>query len=202
MTKKKLILVVVAWIVLMLLNYYYVFYFILGLEWLAVCITLLSLSIIQIVKLVKERASIFSFRFLKLIVFSLLFIVTFFRIPDRVIEKMDWALLFNKRKEIVKQVEDKKLNPNVSWNGWVCELPFEFPVVSNGGNDIGINRNEKAGTITVTFWVFRNFFEAPSTYFIYTNDAERMKAIEEKIKMYPLENWKICENWFRTKGDY
>ena len=51
----------------------------------------------------------------------------------------------------MEQVKNKELNPNVSWNGWVCELPFEFPVVSNGGNDIGITRNEENNGTTVTF---------------------------------------------------
>jgi len=50
-----------------------------------------------------------------------------------VIEKVDWFILENKRNEIVERVKNKELNPNVSWNGWVGELPFESPIVSNGG---------------------------------------------------------------------
>ena len=114
---------------------------------------------------------------------------------------MDWLIFENKRTEIVKQVKDKELNPNVSWNGWVCELPFEFPVISNGGNDIGIYRNKENNRTTVTFWVFRNFFDSPSTYFVYTNDPEEKKRIEEKIKNKPRNNWKIKKNWYRTYGE-
>jgi hypothetical protein len=127
--------------------------------------------------------------------------LTFYRTSTNLaIEKVDWVMLENKREEIVKQVKDKKLNPNVTWSDWVCELDFEFPVVSNGGNDIGINRNENGNT-TVCFWVFRNFFDSPSTHFIFTDDPIEMRAIEEKIKKNPSENWKVKENWYRTHGE-
>lgn len=110
-------------------------------------------------------------------------------------------ILENKRNEIVEQVKTKELNPNVSWNGWVCELPFEFPVVSNGGNDIGISRNKENNGTTVTFWIFRNFFDLPSTYFVYTDDPEEIKRLDKKVAEQPDANWKIKENWYRKYGD-
>src|SRR5690606_38176071 len=102
----------------------------------------------------------------------------------------------------VNQVLNKELNPNVSWNGWVCELPYEFPVVSNGGNDIGISRNDENGKTTVSFWVFRNFFDSPSTRFVYTNDPEQRKELEKRVIERPEGNWKLKEYWYRTYGEW
>lgn len=89
----------------------------------------------------------------------------------------------------------------MSWNGWVCELPFEFPIVSNGGNDIGISGNTENNGTTVTFWVFRNFFDSPSTHFVYTNDPEEITRLDKKVTENPDDNWKIKENWYRKYGD-
>ena len=127
--------------------------------------------------------------------------MTFFRQPvNQIIEKADWYIFYNKRTEVVEQVKNGELKPNVSWNGWVCELPFELPVISNGGNDIGIFRNQVNNRTTVTFWVFRNFFDSPSTHFVFTDDPEEIKRIEGKIETKPNDNWRIRENWDRTYG--
>lgn len=200
--KKSLIWIVIIWVALTLINYYYMPFFLLAFVWLALSLALLSLVVFQLIMLIKERKHIKRLRIIKLVTFATLFLLTFFRTTTHLaVEKMDWFLLESKRAEIVARVKENKLNPNVSWNGWVCELPFEFPVVSNGGNDIGIFRNKDNKGITVTFWVFRNFFDAPSTHFIFTDDPQEMKQIEEKIKDRPEDNWKIKENWYRTYGD-
>ena len=201
MTKRTLIWIVIVWALLMLFNYYYMPYFFLPFEWFGLSILLLLLSFVQLIKLIKERNAISKLRPQKVVIFIVLFFLTFFHSTDKIIEKVDWVIFFNKRTDIVCQIKKGKLNPNVSWNGWICQLPFKFPVISNGGNDIGIDRYKEKGTITVTFWIFRNYFEAPSTQFIYTDDSEETKFIQEKIKKYPSDNWKIKENWFRTTGE-
>ncbi|ESU21379.1 hypothetical protein FCR2A7T_05520 [Flavobacterium cauense R2A-7] len=118
-----------------------------------------------------------------------------------IIEKVDWNVFFYKRNQIVEKVKNGELKPNVSWNNWVCQLPFEFPIISNSGNDIGIRKNENNGKYTIHFWVFRNFLDNPSTYFVYTEDEDDIKAFEEEIKKNPKENWKLEENWYRIYGD-
>ncbi|UUV21509.1 hypothetical protein [Paenimyroides aestuarii] len=145
----------------------------------------------------------FNQRILKLAVVLILFSLTFFKanhIPQMLIEQMDWYLLFKKRTHIIEQVKNKELQPNVTYNGFMCELPFEFPIVSNGGNDIAIYYNDKK-QYTILFFVFRNFFEAPSTKIIYTENPENMNYFEEKTKRNPDDNWKIKENWYRIYGD-
>lgn len=201
-TIKGLMWTIIIWVILTLLNYYYTNFFILAFVWPGLSLTLLILTIIQLVKAIKERRNLTKLRIAKLLVFMLLFILTFFkRTTDLAIEKVDWIVFEDRRRKVVDQVKNKELNPNVSWNGWVCELPFEFPIISNGGNDIGIYRNKENNGTTVKFWVFRNFFDSPSTYFIYTDDPNKIKELEKKVAKRPGYNWKIKENWYRTYGD-
>ena len=177
-------------------------FFFLAFIWLGLILTLFTLTAIQLVKSIKERKNFTQLRIAKLVTFALLLILTFYRHKTNiVIEKVDWFILENKRTEIVQHVKNRELNPNVSWNGWVCELPFEFPVVSNGGNDIGIYTNKENNGKTVTFWVFRNFFDSPSTHFVYTDDQEKIKELDKKVFERPDDNWKIKENWYRTYGE-
>lgn len=117
------------------------------------------------------------------------------------IEKIDWHLFYQKRMAIVNQVKSGHLNPNVTWNGWVCELPYKFPIVSNGGNDIGISRNKETNSVTVTFWVYRNFFDAPSTTFVFTDNKDDIAAFEERVAVKPENNWKLGDGWYRLFGE-
>jgi hypothetical protein len=194
--------IIIGWIILTISSYYFVPYFIVAFGWFGLLAGFFAFTIYQIIKAIKERKQITKLRLYKLILFLALFFLTFYgRYVDRLIEKVDWRIFYNKRIEIVEQVKSYDLNPNVDWNGWVCELPFEFPVISHGGNDIGIIRNEEKNTTTVTFWVFRNFFSAPSTRLIYTNDSTKIESINKLIKRHPKDNWKIEENWYRTYGE-
>lgn len=194
--------IVVAWVVITLTNYYYTNFFFLAFIWFGMSLGLLIISVIQLIRLIKENKNTTTIRVIKLIVFSILFFLTFNRTTTNLaIEKVDWKLMKDRREEIVNQVKNGELEPNVSHNNWVCELPFEFPVVSNGGNDILISKNEGANTLTVTFWIFRNFFDSPSTQFTYTDDWETIQKIEEKINKDPRNNWRIEGNWYRTYGE-
>lgn len=191
--------IIIGWIILTFLNYYFVPYFIVAFEWIGLLIGFFIVAIYQIVKLIVERKKRTKLRLYKVTLFLVLFFLTFYgRYVDRVIEKVDWKIFYNKRKAIVEQVKNNELNPNVEWNGWVCELPYEFPVISHGGNDIGIFRKADEKSTTVTFWVFRNFFSAPSTHLIYTNDSTEIARIEKLIERHPKDNWKIENNWYRT----
>jgi hypothetical protein len=197
--KKTLIWIICGWVVLTIVNYYFVPYFIVVLEWLILSLILLIWSIRQAVKLIKARANLLRKNILSFSVIFALFLLTFFRKPvNRIIEKADWHIFYQKRMEVVQQVKNNELVPNVSWNGVVCELPYEFPVISNGGNDIMISKNNSTNEVTVKFFIFRNFFSAPSTYYIFTNRPEDIEFFNELINTNPDENWKIEENWYRT----
>ena len=204
MSQKTLFMITIGWVLLTLFNYYYMNFFFLACEWIFLSLGLLIAFGVQLAKLAMGPPNPGSLRVQKIGIFLLLFTLTLFRSwPNSLIETCDWWILENKRNEIVNQVKRGELNPNVSWNGIICELPFEFPVVSNGGNDIVIWRDEERNTLTVEFWVFRNFFEAPSTQFIYTNDPQKIQEIEAKIeKDQSKNNWKIKANWYRTMGTF
>ncbi|HLW40964.1 hypothetical protein [Brumimicrobium sp.] len=198
MTKKGLIWTVVAWIILTIVNYYFIPYFFLALIWFGLSFILLIVALFQLGKLLYEIKRLTEFRVLKFLTFATLFLLTFFHTTtSNVIEKIDWFLLENRRTEIINLVKNDQLNLNVKANGWVYELPYKFPVVSNGGNEIGIVRNQETNDITVTFWVFRNYFDSPSIHFIYTDNPEAINIYEKRIINKPENNWKIKKNWYR-----
>jgi energy-coupling factor transporter transmembrane protein EcfT len=172
--------------------------------WIIVCILLFVITIIyfiQLIKKIKTKKNIeILIKFSMLV--SLFFLTTFkFNyLPQILLEKIDWVILFDKRNEVVKKVKNGDLRPNVSWNGVICELPFEFPIVSNGGNNIVIELNEDE-KYTIVFYVFANFFENPSTKFVYTESDKNIQYFERKIKEHPSNNWKLRENWYRIYGE-
>ncbi len=202
-TKKILVWIIVGWCLITLINYYYTNFFILAFIWIGMSLGFFIATIVQIWKAIEEIKSVSKLRITKLFVFVTLFLLTFYGdIPNQLIEKVDWEILKNKRVEIVEKVRTGELEPNVDYNGIICELPFEIPVISNGGNDIWITSNENNNSLTVRFWIFRNFFESPSTMFIYSNNPEEMKRLENISIERPNENWKIESNWFRIKESY
>lgn len=202
MGKKGLIWTIMVWCFLRIIVYYYLPFFFLAFIWFGISFALLIALVIQLIKITKYRKSITKLRVANTVFFALLLYFTLnWRSVDNFIERIDWKIFYNKRMEIVAQVKNKELTPNVSWNGTTCELPFEFPVVSNGGNDISIERNEKDNSLTINFYIFSNFFESPSSYFIYTNDEQRKKELEILIRRDPKNNWKIDNNWYRAYYD-
>ena len=50
--------------------------------------------------------------------------------------------------------------------------------------------------------MFRNFFDSPSTYFIYTNNLVEIEKLEKKIAYRSEDNWKLHDNWYRIYGGY
>ena len=199
MTKRTLIFIIVAWLTLTVFEYYFVPFFILVPLWLLLSSGLFIIFFIELTKLIQERKVLSRLRVYKVVVFFLLFFFTFRdTLINRLIEKIDWMVFYNRRMDIVQQVRKGQLNPNVNWNGWTCQLPYDFPVISNGGNDIGIVRNQQNNTVTVTFFVFRNYMEAPSTELIYTDDKEEMATLNNLALNAPKDNWKLENNWYRT----
>ncbi|EFK36361.1 Uncharacterised protein [Chryseobacterium gleum] len=197
---KKIVILVITWLVFVLADYFYLPYFIQPFSWLLVCIILLILTVRQVIKLIKEKKNIKANRIINLSVTLSLLVLTFYnfnKIPNSIIEKIDWSISYNKRNQIVKDVLTEKLKPNTKMNNGICKLSFDFPIISNGGNDIWVYQNKTEGTKTIKFWISRGFFEAPQTYFIFTNDNETQKQYEELIKVKPEYNWKLEKNWYR-----
>lgn len=197
MTKKQLALIVL-WIVYVVLNYFISPFFLKPISWIIVCLVLFIFSISQIVKGVKHGKSLTLNSILNISIALTLFLLTFYnfmKIPDAVMEKLDWKISYNRRMQVIKELERGKLKINDDKNDGIYELPYRFPIVSNGGNDIWISKSDKGKT--VRFWISRGFFESPQTYFIYTDDAATIKQFEELIGEKPQNNWKLQENWYR-----
>lgn len=193
------------WILIQIFIFYLCPFFVIPFIWLLMMLFFLILILRNLIVAFKNRnvSLILNQRVLKLMVVILLFSLTFYKanhVPQLIIEKIDWVILYNKRKNIVDEVKNDKLKPNVSYSHVMCELPYEFPIVSNGGNDIAIYYNDKK-EYTILFFVFRNFFEAPSTKIIYSENIENINYYETKINRDPANNWKIKNNWYRIYGD-
>jgi hypothetical protein len=202
MSKRILIYIIIGWCLLTIIEYYFIPYFIVVLLWILLSIAFLGMAIIQIIKLGREWRSLSKLRIMKVLVFSIWFYLTFNQSPvNRLIEKADWWILYDRRNDIIEKVKRKELNPNGSFNNGICKLPYEFPVVSNGGNDIIIRRVMDSEELIVKFWVFRNFFEAPSTYFVYTTDEKKIDEFDKLITKDPDNNWRIEKNWYRILED-
>jgi len=193
-------ILILLWLLYNFTEYYYLPYIVKPFSWLLVCITLLILLFKQVNKVTKEWKNLKKNRLLNLSLTLFLFFLTFFnfnKIPHSIIEKIDWTFSFNERLQIVKEVLTEKLKPETERNNGICKLPFDFPLISNGGNEIWIYENKIESTKTIKFWISRGFFESPQTYFIFTNDNDVIKHYEEKIIAEPEYNWKLEENWYR-----
>jgi len=200
--KKNLVYIIFAWCLLKFVEYYFFHFLVRALFWFVLSAILLTVILSQVVKALEERKALTRLRIAKVFTFLTLFYLTLCPwFVDRLIEKIDWKMFYKKRIEIVQQVKSKSLTSNDKLSGGICELPFEFPVISNGGNDVLIYRSKNSDAVTVSFWVYRNYFNAPSTSFVYTNDIAEMKEIENGISLDPKNNWKIIDNWYRTFGE-
>ncbi|MFP3599169.1 hypothetical protein [Chryseobacterium sp. SIMBA_029] len=197
---KKISILVITWLIFVFAYYFYLPYFVQPFSWLLVCIILLFLFVRQVTKTITERKNLKENRILNLPTTFILFFLIFYnfnKIPSSIIEKVDRTISYNKRKQIVEEVLSEKLRPNTKMNNGICKLSFDFPIISNGGNDIWIYKNKTENTKTIKFWISRGFFESPQTYFIFTNDNEVKKQYEKQIKIKPESNWKLEENWYR-----
>lgn len=197
---RKILFLIAFWFIYAFVDYFYLPYFVQPFAWLLVCITLFVLLIRQIIEVIKERNNLKNYRLLNLsITFGILFLTfyNFNNIPRSVFEKIDWSVSYNKRNKIVEEVLNGELKPNTEMSNGISSLPFDFPFISNGGNDIWIYGSKTENTKTIKFWISRGFFESPQTYFIFTNDNEMKKMYEEQIKTKPEYNWKLEANWYR-----
>jgi hypothetical protein len=119
----------------------------------------------------------------------------------RIFENSNWQKLYSLRNSIIEYVIRNELNPNVQWNNFMCQLPFKSPIVSKGGNDIGIHRYDD-NTVAVYFFLSRGLLDMPSTVFVYTNNNTVISNIKKYIENDSYNNWKIEENWYRLFGEY
>ncbi|MFS4428239.1 hypothetical protein [Chryseobacterium sp. S90] len=202
---KKTLILTIIWIAYSFTDYFILPYFFKPLLWLLACLILLILSLRQIVKRFKERTKITSTGIISFLTTIVLFFLTFYRfnkIPSSIIEKLDWKISYYKRHQIVNEILKETIKPNTSMKNGIHKLSFDFPIISNGGNDIWIYENKTENTKTIKFWISRGFFEAPQIYFIFTNDPKTKMSYEKLIKNDPELNWKLEDQWYRIVERY
>lgn len=111
------------------------------------------------------------------------------------LEKIDWHLRKNQRKEIIAKLKNGNLKYNPDKSTFYLEK-FKYSLISNGGNDIVIQLGAK-NQLTVTFFINRGFLDHYSA-FVYTNDPDEIKRIENYIRLRVKgDNFKIEKNWYR-----
>lgn len=109
-------------------------------------------------------------------------------------EEIDWKWRMNEREAIVEKIKKGQIKTY----GKFTLVPFNhFPPISNGGNEISVHSYAN-GTYTIEFWIDRGFLNH-SSQFVYTNNLEHEKRIEENILRFnkPKLYRKIKDNWYR-----
>ncbi len=109
---------------------------------------------------------------------------------EHVVENLDWTLRRVARAQIVEQVKSGRFEGGHLY-GWY------FPPISNGHNNIPVER-PTAKTVSVEFLINSGFLDHYSA-FLYTNDPEKIKDIEERIISGERKGFaKLDTNWYRV----
>lgn len=119
---------------------------------------------------------------------------------EKVIEYLDWHLRRNSREEIIELIKNNKLKSHFKYSNGIIKLDrWNFPPISNGGNEISLSYNDK-NEITVLFFINRGFLDHYSA-FVYSNNPLELKHLNEHINFKKSDkslNYKIDNNWFRV----
>jgi hypothetical protein len=154
-----------------------------------------------------ERKHLTKSRLQKLAVYSTLLITNFlYPYTDRLLEIADWHIQYNRRVQLVEQVRSYKLNCSTNNNNnfipW-CSLPYNIPVLSNNGNRIILYRDNSYGPkLTVEFVLYNGYIDQPATMLVYSDNPLKIAELENRIIYDSDNNWKIENNWYRTRGGF
>jgi hypothetical protein len=104
---------------------------------------------------------------------------------QQTVEKIDWKLRRGEREQIVAKfkAEDPK-------TAYYKIDEFNFPPISNGGNEILIDKR-KNGKLTIEFYIDRGFIDHYSA-FVYTNDSAYEKELKSSTYARQLD-----KNWYK-----
>lgn len=115
---------------------------------------------------------------------------------EEAMAELDWQLRKKSRMEIVNLIKAGTISPNVNDRPRVCLLSSEkYPLISNGGNEISIERDEK-GKLSVEFFIDRGFLDHYSA-FVYSESPERIRELEQTVERSAFSSRKIDRNWYK-----
>ena len=202
MKKYSHFIVALIWCIYAVYDYYYGHFFIAAIVWVATIAILSLVTFVQFCKLIAEWKLYFKQRIF-ILFFYLLFTILVVKnhVTHEIIEQIDTFVFLYQKKEIVEKIKQGEITKDLKSHSVYTQLPSGYPQVSNPNNKIIISRNEVDNTLTVYFYIFSNFMEAPSIILFYTNDPDMIKSLEEDIVAHPEQNWKVEENWYRFYGE-
>ena len=197
-------LILLTWVLLELLIFYEI--------WdLASFIILFFVAFLFFILLIRNGVKLFQsrkrldfkkriFKFLFVLTILFLTIFKFNYIPQNLIERFDWILLYDKRVKIIEDIKLGKIKTNVYQNNSLYRLPYKYPIISNSGNEIVIEKDNK-NFYTVDFFITRPIFISPAARIVFTESEDVSSEFEKKIKEDPTQNKKLEKNWYRISGD-
>jgi hypothetical protein len=107
--------------------------------------------------------------------------------------RLDFAINYNRRMEVVRLVEAGKLKPNVSYKGRLVHLPPQYAALSPGDGNIQVEHN--GAQTTITFYTFLGILGHASG-FMYKSDDSTPGAGDFEEERWESE--KVGRHWFWT----
>lgn len=148
--------------------------------------------VFSITKLIKDKSVFNIISFIAVILTAVL--VLFFPFREAKV-RLDLNLYEEERLEIIKMIEDNKLEVDDLGN---AKLPNKYKKVSTGGK-VKVYQNDEGGKV-IAFWVFRGV-QSGSVELIYSTGGE--KLIRDNEKGHPIVSVdKLKDNWYYVVTDY
>lgn len=148
--------------------------------------------VFSIIKLIKDKG-IFNILSLAVVILTAILFLFF---PFRETKvKLELKLFEDERLEIIKMIEDNKLEIDELGN---AKLPEKYRKVSTSG-EIAIYQNDEDGKV-IAFWVFRGM-QSGSVQLIYSTGGEKLIRDNETGHLI-VSTDKLKDNWYYVVTDY
>lgn len=148
--------------------------------------------VVSIIKLIKDR-NVFNIISLIVVVLTALLVLFF---PFREVKvRLELNLYEDERLEIIKMIEDNKLEVNDLGN---TKLPNKYKKVSTSG-EVAVYQNDEDGK-AIVFWIFRGM-QSGSVQLIYSTGGEEL--IRDNETGHPIVSIdKLKDDWYYVVTDY
>jgi hypothetical protein len=191
---KYLLFIIIGWILLKLFEYYYLDWILWFPLWIIIIIILLILIVKYLIEMIKIKNNI-KYRIIKLFIIVGLFILSIFPMKTHYfISRIDWAILYPIRNNIVEKIINDEIVLTKEFN-YYYKYPYILPIISHRGNEVVVIKNNNK--IIIIFYIFKELFDESSEYFVYTNDLMVVNDFEKLLKEKHEYNWKIKDNWYK-----
>lgn len=195
-----LIGILIIWVLVTFGQYYFSYGFIAAAIWVVISASLLAMIIRRIIELYNGSGGTPLLLSVQLVIFVILLSITLQEsLIDKVIQKVDWSLFKSKRMEVVTQIKKGELLPDSDNYNGKLKLPFTFPMLSTGGNEVWIRRDDATDALSIYFPVTRNFYGIPIVMRVYTEDPKIAMEYQKRIIEDPEKNKKLANGWYHIR---